>query len=100
MGPEERLSAVIEVKGCWNRGVTTDMEGQLANRYMSDSGIDFGLYLVGWYECALWDPNDYRWGERLKLSLQSARAFFAKQADDLTRGHRRLRSVVLDVRLR
>jgi hypothetical protein len=96
----ERLSAVIEVKGCWNRGVKTDMEGQLANRYMTDSGIDLGLYLVGWYECMLWDQKDYRWSNRLKLSLQDARGFFAQQAQSLTIGHQRVRSFVLDVRLR
>jgi hypothetical protein len=96
----ERLSAVIEVKGCWNRGVKTDMEGQLANRYMTDSGIDLGLYLVGWYECMLWDQKDYRWSNRLKLSLEDARGFFAQQAQSLTIGHQRVRSFVLDVRLR
>jgi len=76
------------------------MEAQLANRYMTDSGIDVGLYLVGWYECILWDQKDYRWNDRLKLSLAEARAFFEHQAHGLTTGHRRMRSFVLDVRLR
>ena len=99
-GVKERLSAVVEVKGCWNRDVKTDMETQLANRYMNESGIYCGLYLVGWYECMLWDHNDYKWGDRLKLSLAEARTFFAQQAQHLTKDHRQLRSFVLDVRLR
>jgi len=36
----------------------------------------------------------------LKLSLEDARGFFAQQAQSLTIGHQRVRSFVLDVRLR
>ena len=47
----DRISVVIEAKGCWNTGVMTAMETQLVKRYLKDNPYSNGLYLVGWFNC-------------------------------------------------
>lgn len=49
---DDKLSLVIEVKGCWNPDIPTSMETQLKNRYLSKYKSSVGIYLVGWYYCA------------------------------------------------
>ena len=48
-------SVIIEVKGCWNSGLDRAMEEQLVGRYLQDNRCQHGLYLVGWFNCDLWD---------------------------------------------
>ena len=43
----DRISVIIEAKGCWNTGVMTAMETQLVKRYLKDNPSSNGLYLVG-----------------------------------------------------
>src|SRR5260370_12936093 len=57
-GESDCISVIIEVKGCWNKGVKTDMKGQLRDRYLKDNRCQFGLYLVGWFNCAQRDTGD------------------------------------------
>lgn len=47
--PVNTISIAIEVKGCWNPDVLTSMKKQLRDRYLSQSQLDGGVYLVGWY---------------------------------------------------
>jgi hypothetical protein len=96
----ERISAVIEVKGCWNPELDDAMRCQLAERYMADSGINHGIYLVGWFMCPQWDRNDYRRGKSPKISLDQARHCFEQQATGLTNDARLIRSFVLNAALR
>ena len=56
----QRFSVIVEVKGCWNRGLHNDMTGQLARRYLRDNASRTGVFLVGWFHCSAWDPQDYR----------------------------------------
>lgn len=76
-GSFDRVQAIIEVKGCWNRGLKKDMQRQLVDRYLKDNQCAHGLYLVGWYQCQLWDETDgRRQGCPRGWSLQRARQEF------------------------
>ncbi|MBI2839684.1 MAG: hypothetical protein HYX75_15340 [Acidobacteria bacterium] len=45
--PTDILSAIVEVKGCWNPDVRHAMKTQLVGRYVHENPSPFGLYLVG-----------------------------------------------------
>ena len=96
----ERISAVIEAKGCWNPDLNEAMKNQLVERYMTDSGIHYGIYLVGWFMCLQWDKTDYRRGRTPKISIADARRQFEEQALALSNEGRVIRSVVLNAALR
>lgn len=49
-----RLTVIVEVKGCWNKGVVTSMSTQLVDRYLAGKTYSHGIYLVGWFHCAQW----------------------------------------------
>lgn len=53
-------TVVIEVKGCWNRGLLTSMEKQLALDYLPTVGTNYGIYLIGWFPLDQWDNTDAR----------------------------------------
>ena len=46
-----RGTMIVEAKGCWNPGLDTDIEVQLADRYMARFGTAYGIYLVYWFNC-------------------------------------------------
>jgi len=92
-----RISVLVEVKGCWNDGVDSDMERQLRDRYMRNSRIRCGLYVVGWYSCSAWDATDYRQKRTKEWTLETARAYFGEQARQLSCNGMRMRAVVLDL---
>jgi hypothetical protein len=102
--PAQVISAIIEVKGCWNRELDTAMECQLVGRYLTAHQCPNGVYLVAWFNCDRWDSNDYRKNGASKCSLEDARARFQKQAAALVETGRisnlALQSVVLNAALR
>jgi len=98
-GAHDKISAIVEVKGCWNAELMTAMETQLANRYLKDNPCPFGIYLVGWFICDQWDRKDYRRGGTPKLTIGEAQAHFDKQAADLTNNSREIRAFVLNAAL-
>ncbi|MEZ5351961.1 MAG: hypothetical protein R2762_04940 [Bryobacteraceae bacterium] len=51
-----RISAIIEVKGCWNRPVRSATEDQLVARYLLEHKSSHGIYVVGWYKCCYGTP--------------------------------------------
>lgn len=53
-GDFERLTVVIEVKGCWHADVRSGMHTQLVNGYLKDLGLKSGIYVVGWFVCDRW----------------------------------------------
>ncbi len=99
-GEPQRITVIIEVKGCWNADLKTEMEEQLAERYVADSDSRHGLYLVGWFRCDAWDTRDYRRADTPKWSLQQAREHFQVQAEKLSQGGVLIRPFVLDAALR
>jgi hypothetical protein len=99
-GDYDRISVIIEVKGCWNRDLMTGMQTQLRDRYLRDNPCRFGLYLVGWFMCPQWDKGDYRNGDTPRLSLDDARARFDLQAATLSSDEAHLKAFVLNAALR
>ncbi len=100
--PEEydRITVIIEVKGCWNQGVEKDMRGQLRDRYLTESPCCHGLYLIGWFVCPQWDADDYRRNQTPKRTLEEAQRFFDDQAEGLSQENLRIRAAVINTALR
>ncbi|MBI3248295.1 MAG: hypothetical protein HYZ50_17450 [Deltaproteobacteria bacterium] len=96
----ERISAIIEVKGCWNKKLKQAMKTQLVDRYLKDNPCQFGLYLVGWFNCEQWDQEDARRREAPKIDLKEAREQFAAQAVELSQSGVTIKAFVMNTALR
>jgi hypothetical protein len=93
------VTTVIEVKGCWNRDLKTEMQRQLAERYLDPLTQRCGIYLIAWFDRTVWAQNDARRG-RCAASTESLRTTYEKQASELSSdGHLVIRAVVLDCSL-
>jgi len=99
-GKYDRISVIVEVKGCWHRELMTAMRTQLRDRYLADNPSPFGLYLVGWYACSQWDAEDHRKSDTPKLTRADACANFELQAAALSSDQAHLRAFVLNTALR
>ncbi len=95
----DTVSAVVEVKGCWNRDLEKAMETQLVGRYLKRNESPFGLYVIGWFLCDAW-ADEYRKKDSPDYSLDEARIKFDSQAAALSNPPLRVRAFVLDTRLR
>ena len=49
------VTVVIEIKGCWNKDVTTAVASQLVGDYIQPNGHTHGIYIVGWFVCDQWE---------------------------------------------
>jgi len=98
-GVYDAISAIIEVKGCWNRELFSAMKTQLVEKYLKDNHCQHGLYLVGWYNCDLWDDDDYKKRDAQKLTKDEAQNRFDAQADDLSNQDLKIRALVIDTSL-
>ena len=96
----DSLTLIIEAKGCWHQELDNAMETQLLGRYLVDNNCQHGLYLVGWFNCQLWDDEDYRKSNAPKISLDEARKTFDAQAENLSKEGKRIRAFVMDTTLR
>ena len=67
------LAAVVETKGCWNSELFTALERQLFRDYMIRLHAQVGIYLVGWFDTAKWDPEDSRRDRVPKMQIQASR---------------------------
>ncbi len=94
------ISAVVEVKGCWNQGLKKDMQAQLRDRYLKESQCCHGLYVVGWFVCPQWYRSDNRKQRTPKMTLQEARQYFDQQAVMLSGGSITMRAFVLNTAMR
>ncbi|HEV7428542.1 MAG TPA: hypothetical protein VGQ46_19470 [Thermoanaerobaculia bacterium] len=56
----QTFSVIVESKSCWNQGLCGAMTQQLAHRYLRDNAIRTGIFLVGWFQCSIWDSADRR----------------------------------------
>ena len=95
-----KVTAIIEVKGCWNQKLKTAMQTQLAERYLKDNQCDYGLYLVGWFSCNQWDRKDRRKSQTPKITLEQSREKFACQAQELSQNEKTIESFVMNTALR
>jgi len=50
-GHYDRVSGIVEMRGCWNKELMTAMEEQLKDRYLKNNPSPYGMYLVGWFTC-------------------------------------------------
>ena len=94
----DRVTVIIEVKGCWHRDLKTAMNTQLVARYLSENQCDYGLYLVGWFICDQW-ASESRKSRTPKWSLQEAQAFFDEQAKQCSRDGKLTKAFVLNAAL-
>ena len=96
----DKVSVIIEVKGCWHDKLKTAMKSQLVDRYMKDNACRHGLYVVGWFTCAQWDSGDYRLQKTPSWQISETRQFFEQQSRELSNGGVEVVSVVLNTALR
>jgi hypothetical protein len=100
-----KVTAIIEVKGCWNEGLNSAMQDQLLNRYLEESQCRHGLYLIGWYFCSQWDEEhtpkkNARRFTRNFSDLSSAQIHFDEQASALSQDGKYVRAFVMNTALR
>jgi hypothetical protein len=99
-GVYDRVSVIIEVKGCWNKkDLDTAMKTQLVGRYLKNNRCQYGLYLIGWFNCEKWDKSDTRKQSAPKYSLEEARQKFNEQAAELSQQGVQVRAYVLNAAL-
>ena len=91
----DTITAIIETKGCWNPGLRTSMETQLHDEYLIRTGAPVGIYLVGWFDKAKWNPEDGRRRKAPDWDVAQAQQFLDAEAARLTGGFI-VRAVVLD----
>ena len=96
----DRLTVIIETKGCWHAELPTAMKTQLLERYLTENQCTHGLYLVGWFNCEKWDDNDHRKKRAPNWGLEQVRKRFEKQAAELSEGPLQVKAYVLDTALR
>jgi hypothetical protein len=98
-GQFDKVSVVIETKGCWHREVLEAIETQLVNRYLKDSACRHGLYLVGWFGSSKWDDVDHRKRNVASRTPAELKAALAAKADALSASGLQVASVVLNASL-
>lgn len=94
----ERLTLVIEVKGCWHQDVETGMHTQLVEGYLRELGLTTGLYLVGWFDCNAWKKPINRLPN---ASIDESRAWLEAELSCYDGKNRSewVKGVILDCRL-
>ena len=98
-GVLEKLTVIIEVKGCWNSDLNHAMQTQLVDRYLTGGDCHHGIYVVGWSACDQWDPADGRKSATPKISPDDAARQFESQAAALSHSGVVVRSMVLNTAL-
>ena len=93
--PFDKITAVIETKGCWNAGLMTAMETQLRNDYLTRLGAPVGIYLVGWFDKPKWDESDSRRAKSPSWGVAEAQQRLGVVAAELPVGFD-IRPIVLD----
>jgi len=51
----QKITLIIEVKGCWNAEILEAVDKQLVDDYLRKNGFTHGIYLVGWFVCEKWE---------------------------------------------
>jgi hypothetical protein len=92
----DSIAAIIEVKGCWNPEAFTGLQEQLVQDYLVSFGAPVGIFLVGWFNKAHWDPCDSRRRQTPQRPLSDVRAQLDQQAAAVPVRFL-VRAVVLDI---
>ena len=72
------------------------MENQLVKRYLNDTDCNYGIYLVWWYLCDIWDNKDNRKKKTFASDIEDAKTFFNKQAEELSSNNKTVIPYVLN----
>jgi len=93
----DKVSIIIEVKGCWNKKWQTAMEEQLVDRYLKKYSCQHGIYLIGWFMCSSWNTKDSRYkATPKKKSMQQVREQLENQARPLSLHGIHVKAVVIN----
>jgi predicted NACHT family NTPase len=95
----DKVSIVIETKGCWHRELRDAIETQLVNRYLKESACRHGLYLVGWFSSPKWNDADHRKRAVKRLSLPELQEALTTKARTLCTGGVQVQAHILNVAL-
>lgn len=99
-GSSESLQTLIEVKGCWERGLAGKVRSQLANDYMQTTGIREAIFLVFWFGSEKWDGSDDRRRRCAFKSAEEARRELTVEAAGMSaESDLRIEVVVIDASL-
>ncbi len=96
----DTITVIIEVKGCWNKGVLTAMQDQLVDRYLHENSCGHGLYLVGWFLCEQWDETDSRKKAVSQSDIEQLRTKLNTQAKGLSQNGNIIEAFVLNCQLK
>ena len=96
----DKVTAIIEVKGCWNPKLDQAMKTQLMERYLKDNHCQHGLYLIGWFTCDQWGNDDYRKRQIPKLDIVEAQKKFTEQAAEVSQQGMRIKASIINTGLR
>jgi hypothetical protein len=98
-GQGQTFSVIVESKGCWSRGLHSDMTDQLARRYLRDNATRTGIFLVGWFHCSIWDSADSRKSD-CNADPMALTAMLASEAAALRADGFDIRPILLNCSLR
>jgi hypothetical protein len=98
-GPLATISLPVEVKGAWNKELSTSMRSQLADRYMIGPN-DRGCYVVLWPDIESWDPTDRDRVTVASLDRDVVEQQLAAQARELSDAGKHVEVVHLDITYR
>ena len=98
---QTEVRCAVEVKRCCHEQVKESMEAQLVRRYMARQAFRSGIYLVVWFNRESWAADrDARSRKRIPFdTLDEARAWFDKRAQELSAPGLRVKAYVLDASL-
>ena len=94
------ITVIIEVKGCWHRELNKAMETQLLGRYLKENICQHGIYLVGWFNCEMWDDKDPKKRRAPQRSIDEVQQRFEAQAKRLSRNVTQIKAFVMDTTYR
>ena len=93
---DKKQLLVVELK----KGRASDVVVGQTLRYMRESDCQYGIYLIGWFNCERWSDEDPRRSKAPKISIDEARNEFAQQALSLCEKHINVASFVMNTGLR
>lgn len=96
--PVRRLTVIVENKGCWNPGVDADIQDQLVNTYLKQTGTGAGIYVVFCFHC-IRSGSKKNCPSCKRRSTAELRDYVEHRARELTTGNRLVASVVIEAGL-
>jgi hypothetical protein len=92
------VTVPIEVKGCWNGGLLTDLNTQLVTDYLPALNAHRGIYVCAWFPLDQWtDENDSRRRRASQLNRSEVVTTLHRQAEKASSDVIHVSALVLDV---